>query len=49
MQFTIKRTMHLRKLMDEYCSRMGREKGSYFFLFDGHRSNDADTAETLDL
>lgn len=49
MQFKIKRTTQLKKLMDAYCNRMGTQPGSYRFLFDGHRINDEDTPETLDM
>lgn len=49
MQFKIKRTTMLKKLMDAYCSRMGTSAGSYRFLFDGHRINDDDTPESLDM
>lgn len=49
MQFKIKRTTQLKKLMDAYCNRMGTQPGSYRFLFDGHRINDEDTPESLDM
>lgn len=48
-QFKIKRTTYLKKLMDAYCARMGTSSGSYRFLFDGHRINDDDTPESLDM
>lgn len=48
-QFKIKKTTQLKKLMDAYCSRMGTQKGSYRFLFDGHRINDEDTPDSLDM
>ena len=48
-QFKIKKTTHLKKLMDAYCARMGAATGSYRFLFDGHRINDDDTPQSLDM
>lgn len=48
-QFKIKKSTHLKKLMDAYCTRMGVQKGSYRFLFDGHRINEDDTPESLDM
>lgn len=35
--------------MDAYCSRMSVGAGSYRFLFDGHRIDDKDTPEGLDM
>eukprot|EP00177_Eucheuma_denticulatum_P004078 GFKZ01007386.1.p2 GENE.GFKZ01007386.1~~GFKZ01007386.1.p2 ORF type:complete len:101 (+),score=19.75 GFKZ01007386.1:296-598(+) len=48
-QFKIKKTTQLKKLMDAYCSRMGAQKGAYRFLFDGHRINEEDTPHSLDM
>ncbi|PXF48224.1 Small ubiquitin-related modifier 2 [Gracilariopsis chorda] len=48
-QFKIKKTTQLKKLMDAYCLRMGTAKGAYRFLFDGHRINEEDTPESLDM
>lgn len=48
-QFKIKKTTQLKKLMDAYCTRMGTPKGGYRFLFDGHRINEDDTPESLDM
>jgi len=48
-QFKIKKTTQLKKLMDAYCTRMGTQTGAYRFLFDGHRINAEDTPDSLDM
>mmetsp|Transcript_12123 Transcript_12123/g.19422 ORF Transcript_12123/g.19422 Transcript_12123/m.19422 type:complete len:104 (-) Transcript_12123:67-378(-) len=35
--FKVKKTTKLKKLMDAYCARVGKEVGSIRFLFDGER------------
>merc|ERR1711933_558302 len=35
--FKVKETTKLKKLMDAYCARVGKEAGSIRFLFDGDR------------
>eukprot|EP01084_Bolivina_argentea_P105258 188435_1 len=35
--FKVKKTTKLKKLMDAYCARVGKEPGSIRFLFDGDR------------
>merc|ERR1711994_120507 len=35
--FKVKKTTKLKKLMDAYCARVGKEAGSIRFLFDGDR------------
>ena len=43
MFFKIKRTTQLRKLMDAYCERQGKQPGSVRFLYDGTRVLPQDT------
>ncbi|KAK5693982.1 SUMO protein smt3 [Elasticomyces elasticus] len=47
--FKIKRTTQLKKLMDAFCERQGKDIRSCRFLFDGTRVNPGDNPETLDM
>eukprot|EP00913_Durusdinium_trenchii_P033308 g31183.t1 len=48
-QFKIKKTTPLRKLMDAYCSRLGLQASQVRFMVDGERIAADDTAEKLGL
>lgn len=45
--FKIKKTTQLKKLMDAFCERSGKNKASCRFLFDGTRVTEVDTPETV--
>ncbi|KAL9050985.1 MAG: hypothetical protein Q9162_006305 [Coniocarpon cinnabarinum] len=47
--FKIKRSTQLKKLMDAFCDRSGKNRRSVRFLFDGTRVADIDTPESLDM
>ncbi|KAI9481320.1 MAG: ubiquitin-related domain-containing protein [Benjaminiella poitrasii] len=47
--FKIKRTTQLRKLMDAYCERQGKQPGSVRFLYDGTRVLPNNTPHELDM
>ncbi|GAA5805613.1 ubiquitin-related domain-containing protein [Thamnidium elegans] len=47
--FKIKRSTQLRKLMDAYCERQGKQPGSVRFLYDGTRVLPQDTPNELDM
>ncbi|KAI6792707.1 hypothetical protein KC361_g6578 [Hortaea werneckii] len=47
--FKIKRTTQLKKLMDAFCERQGKDIRSCRFLFDGTRVNPTDNPETLEM
>lgn len=47
--FKIKRSTPMRKLMDAFCKRQGKNFESMRFLIDGTRVNVTDTPDTLDL
>lgn len=47
--FKVKKTTSLRKLMDAYCKRVGKSPSDVRFLFDGHRINNDDTPEMLEM
>ncbi|KAF2708835.1 ubiquitin-like protein-like protein SMT3 [Pleomassaria siparia CBS 279.74] len=47
--FKIKRTTQLKKLMDAFCDRQGKNIASVRFLFDGQRVQPTDNPETLDM
>ncbi|KAI8984649.1 ubiquitin-related domain-containing protein [Mycotypha africana] len=47
--FKIKRSTALRKLMDAYCERQGKQPGSVRFLYDGTRVLPQDTPNDLDM
>ncbi|KAB8754773.1 hypothetical protein FH972_026562 [Carpinus fangiana] len=47
--FKIKRTTQLKKLMDAFCDRSGKNPTSVRFLFDGTRVQPTDSPETLDM
>ena len=42
-QFRIKKTTPLRKLMDAYCKKLGLSKQAVRFTFDGNRLREQDT------
>merc|ERR1712188_358914 len=48
-QFKIKKTTPLRKLMDAYCSRLGLQASQVRFMVDGERIGPDDTADKLGL
>lgn len=45
--FKIKRSTQLKKLMDAFCDRQGKDKKTVRFLFDGTRVNEQDSPETV--
>lgn len=47
--FKIKRSTQLKKLMDAFCERQGKDKKTVRFLFDGQRVNDGDSPDTLEM
>lgn len=47
--FKIKKTTPLKKLMDAFCDRSGKNKASCRFLFEGQRVTEADTPESVRL
>merc|ERR1711977_93499 len=48
-QFKIKKSTPLRKLMDAYCSRLGLQASQVRFMVDGERIGPDDSAEKLGL
>lgn len=48
-QFKIKKTSGLKKLMEAYCQRVGVRLGEVRFMVDGERVNETDTPEGLGL
>jgi len=47
--FKIKRTTQLKKLMDAFCERQGKDIRSCRFLFDGTRVNPTDNPESVSI
>ena len=47
--FKIKRTTQLKKLMDAFCDRQGKNITSVRFLFDGQRVQPTDNPDSLDM
>ena len=47
--FKIKKTTPLKKLMEAYCEKLGKQAGSLRFLFDGQRISPTDTPQQLGL
>lgn len=47
--FKIKKTTQLKKVMDAFCKRTGKESSALRFLYEGERINDTDTPESLDI
>ena len=47
--FKIKRSTQLKKLMDAFCERQGKQISTVRFLFDGTRVRPEDTPETVCL
>jgi len=47
--FKIKRSTQLKKLMDAFCDRQGKDKKTVRFLFDGTRVMEGDSPDTLDM
>ena len=45
--FKIKKSTQLKKLMDAFCDRSGKNRRSVRFLFDGQRVQNDDTPETV--
>ena len=47
--FKIKRSTQLKKLMDAFCDRQGKQMSTVRFLFDGTRVRPEDTPDTVRL
>ena len=47
--FKIKRTTALKKLMDAFCDRQGKDPKTVRFLFDGTRVQEGDSPDTVSL
>jgi small ubiquitin-related modifier len=47
--FKIKRSTQLKKLMDAFCDRQGKQMSTVRFLFDGTRVRPEDTPDTVCL
>ncbi|KAI9038732.1 SUMO family protein SMT3 [Aspergillus affinis] len=47
--FKIKRSTQLKKLMDAFCDRQGKQLSTVRFLFDGTRVRPEDTPDTLEM
>jgi small ubiquitin-related modifier len=47
--FKIKRTTPLKKLMDAFCERQGKNPSSVRFLFDGSRIQPTDNPNTVSI
>ncbi|KAJ5578087.1 Ubiquitin-like protein SMT3 [Penicillium hispanicum] len=47
--FKIKRSTPLKKLMDAFCDRQGKQMATVRFLFDGTRVRPDDTPDGLDM
>ena len=45
--FKIKRSTQLKKLMDAFCERSGKNRKSVRFLFDGQRVTDQDSPDSV--
>ncbi len=45
--FKIKRSTQLKKLMDAFCERQGKQMSTVRFLFDGTRVRPEDTPDTV--
>lgn len=45
--FKIKRSTQLKKLMDAFCDRQGKDKKTVRFLFDGTRVMEGDSPDTV--
>lgn len=45
--FKIKRSTQLKKLMDAFCDRQGKQMATVRFLFDGTRVRPEDTPDTV--
>ena len=48
-QFRIKKTTPLRKLMDAYCKKLGLSKQAVRFTFDGNRLREHDTPKAFGI
>jgi hypothetical protein len=47
--FKIKRTTQLKKLMDAFCDRQGKQPSTVRFLFDGTRVRPEDSPDTVSV
>lgn len=47
--FKVKQKTPLSRVMDAFCKRIGKQRSSLRFLFDGERVQEDDTAATLGL
>jgi len=47
--FKIKRSTQLKKLMDAFCERQGKDRKTVRFLFDGQKVQDHDSPDTLEM
>ena len=45
--FKIKRSTNLKKLMDAFCERQGKDRKTVRFLFDGSKVQDHDSPDTV--
>ena len=49
MTFKVRKTIRMKRIMDQYAERSGRSRPALRFLIDGVRVNDEDTPETLEM
>ncbi|KAK9456908.1 ubiquitin-related domain-containing protein [Dipodascopsis uninucleata] len=47
--FRIRKSTHLKKLMDTFCERQGKARSSLRFLYDGERVQETDTPDVLGM
>lgn len=47
--FKIKRTTQLRKVIDAFCKRTGKDTKALRFLYDGERVSEQDTPDSVGL
>lgn len=47
--FKIKKTTQLKKVMDAFCKRTGKDNTALRFLYEGERIQDSDTPASLDI
>ena len=48
-KFNVRRTAHLKKLMNTYCEQRSVQREGTRFMFNGTRIQDEDTVESLDM
>jgi len=49
MTFKVRKTIRMKRIMDQYAERSGRSRPALRFLIDGVRVNDEDTPDSLDM